>query len=76
MDNALEHAKEKAKVMLQRARSTSKVSTPEKNPEMLDRFQNLPSELAELRDHKHSLQVQADMCEGIDPAVSGLCVLS
>lgn len=44
--------------------------SPGDNPEMMDRFQSLPNELNDLRDLKHSYQVQADMCEGIDPTVS------
>ncbi len=56
-------------MMLQKARSKSKVNSPGENLEMKERFQNLPNELDDLRDLKHSLQAKADLCEGIDREV-------
>lgn len=56
--------------MLHRAREKSGVDSPADNEELMSHFQRLPNDLEDLRELMHSLQAQADMCEGIDPAVS------
>ena len=46
------------------------MDSPADNQEVLDHFQGLPNTLDELLELMHDLQAKADMCEGIDPAVS------